>query len=262
MWRWPLWILAVLGFLGAVALGLARLDWPKGFWVGKDIVLVVSVGLAAFAPLVQKGAAEIGERRRRRELELAESVRAYLEPAFVMIVEGTKVEWAKAGVHAFLVSKYWVPRFERNPLRWFRGEQRRAGKVKLSVFPPPSGIRWTERKGLIGRCWADRSAIVRDLRKDLGPYNDADEATWNKLDVTTRYSLTYSEFKRTKGNFGVVAAVPILDPKAPAKYLGCVSFDTPTDCPNGLDMDAGAVMIKERLSLAAASIAEMLSQRS
>ena len=73
-----------------------------------------------------------------------------------------------------------------------------------------------------------------------------------------RFGLSFDEFQRSRDLYGVVAAVPILDPKKPGKYLGCVSLDTPRDSAEGIDQkrveeDLGAVAVTIGLLIASQS---------
>ena len=131
----------------------------------------------------------------------------------------------------------------------------RLARVKLTPYPQASGVRWTKGKGVIGRCWATHRFVMHDLREAFSPFYEADRAAWAALSSEVRFGLSFDEFQRTRDLYGVVAAVAILDPKKPGKYLGCVSLDTPRDSAEGIDRkrveeDLGAVAVTIGLLIA------------
>lgn len=236
-------------FAAAAVATLAKGDVPsKGFWlrwawVGFSATLVTLV-----APPIQTWVADRGEKKRRKALERERSIREFLTAALVLIHRSTNVDCTKTGVQAFFVGR----KFQWKRPFWFN-HQRSVSKAKLTFSPPPSGIVWTEGKGLIGRCWAMRDNVSEDLRQFFAPHMSATRPQWDALAPVARYGMTFDEFERTKHHYGIVAAAPILDSKG--RYVGCVSFDTPPDCPAHVDM----LQVQEHLRTAAVGIEQLLA---
>ena len=164
-------------------------------------------------PLLQAGIVELGERRRRKRLELEQKIRTFLVASLVYCARQGGVDWEKTGIQAFIVCGFW---------KWQR--QERLAKVRLGAIPS-SGIRWKKSKGMIGRCWETRGVQYADLDVHFAPYATFTRSQWEMLSTETRYGLTFDDYQTLKGKYGVVAAVPIVNKQD--KYIGCITADTP-----------------------------------
>jgi hypothetical protein len=222
--RYILWLAVVVGAGASLGVRFAHEKMPSAaFWLEHGGLLMTCIILTAVVPGLQAAVVENGERRRRKRSERADQVRELLGAGLAKLVEDTGIDWKRAGLNAFLVQGV------------FRKRQVRLARVKLTPYPQSSGVRWTRGKGVIGRCWATHRFAVHDLREEFGPYGEVNRDTWEALPPGVRLGLSFDEFQRTRDLYGVVAAVPILDPKESGTYLGCVSLDTPRDCAEVID---------------------------
>jgi hypothetical protein len=243
-------LVGLLSFAAATIVSLSKNEYPsKLFWGGRLAYLLFGCTVVTLvAPHVQTFLANAGEKKRRRELERERSYREILTSTLVAVVDASGADWTRTAVQVFLVRRH---------LRWkspFLVEQQdRIARVKLSFSPPPSGIRWTRGKGVIGRCWEARDNIIEDLRVRFGPYIDYTREQWDALDGRDRFGLDFEEFQRTRTWYGIVGAAPILDPKG--RFLGCVSLDTPQTCPDVVDKDGLGGLLR----VAAVVIEQMLA---
>jgi hypothetical protein len=252
-------VVAAVNGIAVLALGAARLNQPAGSWDARGTWLIVALLVTGLVPFVQAVIAERGEKARRKALELESALQSYLVTSLIYIVRHCGADWHKTGVQVFRVRRRLKVRRSRpfrilRPLRLWTEEHDRTTKVRLAAIPS-SGIEWTEGKGVIGRCWATRQPEFVDLSRHFGPYDGYDETQWNSLSEEDRYGFTYQDFLRTKGKYGFVAAVPIIDRKE--KYVGCVSLDTPPGNPADLPRDATL----ESLATTASLVRELLARQ-
>jgi hypothetical protein len=230
----------LLFFVGAInlgcalVLGLSRYNRPAGFWDDKGWLIVPALVVAGLTPMMQAWLIERGERRKAKRLQREHDVREVLVSALVYVSTHTRLESSRIGLHAFRLARRW--RWHRR-FPWLRRtfEHQVVAWIRLASNPPPSGIRWTEGKGIIGKCWAGLKNEVLDLRRHFGPHMNATREEWQKLTAEERLGLSFEEFTRTRHYFGVVGAAPIIRGDNPGTYLGCVSLDTPYDGPPDLD---------------------------
>jgi hypothetical protein len=211
-------LFAVLNGVAVVVIGAARLDWPKGFWIGRTPWVVGAVIVAGLVPIVQIVISERGEKARRVAIEREQRIEAFLVASLAYAVRHGGADWLNTGIQAFVVKGFWRPRHVR------------AAKVRLGPIPS-SGIVWTKGKGIIGRCWETRSPQFEDLHAQFAPYQTYDRSKWDALGPAERFGLTYDDFQRLGHKYGMVAAVPIVDRRE--RYIGCVTADTPHDQERG-----------------------------
>lgn len=245
--RYVLWLAVVVGALASLGVRFAHERMPStAFWQDHGGLLMACIVLTAVVPGLQAAVVEYGEGRRRKRAERADYVRELLGGGLAKLVEDTGIDWKRAGLNAFLVEGV------------LRRRQVRLARVKLTPYPQASGVRWTKGKGVIGRCWSTQRFAIHDLRAEYAPFYEADRGRWEALPAEARFGLSFDEFQRTRDLYGVVAAVPIVDPQTPGKYLGCVSLDTPKDSAEKIDHkkveeDLGAVAVTIGLLIASES---------
>lgn len=209
---------ALVGAAAAVAILLEQQDLPSAaYWKdhrGYFYAALVAFVVAAFAlPLVDATAEHLRERGPTVGLAVMELLLA----DFYNIMVATGLGCTEIGLHAFVV---------RRPVRrLFWPEQQRVGTLRLGPVPGPSRIRWTRGKGLIGKCWAERSDQGADLVSDFGPRINDTREQWEALPEETRYGLSFEEFTRTKGSYGAIVASPMVTKRG--RYKGCIAVDAP-----------------------------------
>lgn len=160
------------------------------------VMVLAGVGLAESLARVIGGV--VRERHLRQARWFSETLRALL----VQVVQASGLDWTAVGVNAFLV---------RRRFRWFGDEVlQRVGRERIRSTPPPSNVRWTAGKGVIGRCWALGTDLGVDLRHHFRDVEGSSAEEWARLGDEERLGLTYEDFQRTRQH-GVVVATPVLD---------------------------------------------------
>jgi hypothetical protein len=171
---------------------------------------IASAGTAVLA--VWNGVVAIREKRRS-------DAYAALLAALGRISSATKIPVEDIGLNAYLVK-----RSVRHP---WRGMHVRVARVRLSNFPPPSTIRWTWKKGLVGQCWQQKHFVVTFVkcRTEMTSY---DEGQWDLLPEESKWRLDYSEWKTTL-RYAFICAYPIQTEHDIPRYRGCVTLDSVKD---------------------------------
>jgi hypothetical protein len=247
---------SALASIAALALGLARLKWPdEAFWNSRLTALVAaSVWIAAWS-VFDTAERSYGAWKGKKEKRLAIARRdgeQVLKGALMQVQRLSGLDLSKIGLHLFLVGKKWQVGW---PLRF--EYQMHTVRVKMSEYPPPTGIVFTNGKGVIGLCWKTKSFQALDVRRAYAQYMDATQEEWDKLTDDQRFGLTYDEFLRTKEHTGTILAAPLLEGMG-TKYLGCVSLDAPGDCFASLSTP----QVKEVLQLTATTVAALVRSAS
>lgn len=207
---------ATLNAGAVVVLGLARQGWPsEQFWRNNEPWVIVALLVSASVPLVQAIIMERGERARRKAIEREQKIQLFLTTSLIYIVRHAGADWETTGIQAFEIRRRW---------KWGATYHQKAAVVRLAPIPP-SGIKWTEGKGLIGRCWKTRTRQFTDLAAHFSDVQHLGPEDWRNLSDEKRYGLTFDDFQRVRGKYGIVAAVPIISRKE--KYVGCITSDMP-----------------------------------
>ena len=209
-------LIKFLAFANAAAvlvIGAARLDRPAGFWSLHPGLVLAALLITGLIPAFQVAIRERGEKGRRAAVERERKIEAFLAASLIHVARRAGADWETTGIQAFLIRR-----------GWRRSHQVRVAKMRLGPVPS-SGIDWTEGKGIIGRCWATRAPQCADLELHFAPYLSSTEEEWEALPAETRFGLTYQDFRRLAGKYGIVAAVPIIDGRD--SYVGCVTADVP-----------------------------------
>src|SRR5262245_33092163 len=98
-------LLPIFGTLSAIAVGLARQAWPSDeFWRARSGWILTAILVSAIVPLVQASISELGEKKRRKELEREAKVRGLLVAVLVYVVRHCNAPWDLTGIQAFLVA--------------------------------------------------------------------------------------------------------------------------------------------------------------
>jgi hypothetical protein len=161
-------------------------DWAKG----RPLLLVQIIVTAGL--LITQALNTLGRRRYRRRLDLEAACRevaAYVDehcPNIPLRYVGVRI-WKVGG-----------PPFARY--------LRRRASFFLTGERAQSGVRWTQGKGVLGRAWEKRKAVIRDIveiRDRVGREDD-----YHALPDEDQMGLTYEEFQQTPF-YNVVYAAPL-----------------------------------------------------
>lgn len=111
----------------------------------------------------------------------------------------------------------------------------------------PRACRYQRHRGAVGRTIAfevARQLLGRSRRLDcvhadrfvdlaahFSDYEQLGAEDFGRLPEAARFGLTFNDFQRLKGKYGIVAASPIVDEKG--RYLGCVTADFPVEGDHG-----------------------------
>jgi hypothetical protein len=210
-----IWVVAVVNTAGALVLAFVRSAMPSSkFWDEHPNWIMAALCVTVAVPLTQAAVIEMGERGRRKKVEREQKIQTFLAASLIYLAHQGKADWENTGIQVFAVTGVW---------HWQR--QVRVTKFRLRAVTT-SGVRWTKGKGVIGRCWEVRQPLYVNVAEDFAPYAHYDRVQWEELPATARYGLTFEDYKVVKGKYGVIAAVPMIDPKND-RYIGCVTADMP-----------------------------------
>jgi len=213
---------SLLSICAVMIVGLSRAGWPDQFWPQHPKLAVSAIVSAAVFATIDLFISAIKARREERNATTLRNIDELLKGTLVQIHKTTGLPWTDIGLHLFVVKKRWAWKL----CFWDGDYQHHEARVKITAYPPPTGIRWTKGKGVIGLCWSKRAFQSCDLLTHYGPFQDCDAQAWSQLAEKHKYGLTYEEFLRDKEFAGAILAAPILTDRG-AKYLGCVSIDAP-----------------------------------
>ena len=209
------WISALAGLAAAAA--TAYLVWaqlyPKEterFWeiTSIAVVAVVAIG-SSFARPLRIYTIDRLERERHKVSIVLRGL-----PWTVHELTNGKVPVQPLGASAWVVTPWWP--FQR---------LHRIAHERINEMPGPSGIRWSKGKGVIGHCWDQgREQIVDSGTFDKG-HEDWTQDRWDRLDVKTRRGLSYKDYKKIRGKYGTVIAIPMFDRRE--RVRGVVVLDAP-----------------------------------
>lgn len=219
------WALLRFGLLigSAVPLALRQAEiWKKP----PEQLLVACLLTIAFV-----GAAEpVGKRVQEKRIRVAdanrERLRQVMTMALVEISHLTSLPCQDVGVHMYVI-RHPFPRRLRQP------ELDRILRVRLSSMPEASDIKWTHGKGVVGACWQQQRGVSIDVHALHSEHYACDEATWGTLEPAVTLGLSYADFKRTRGKYGVILATPIT--RATGGIVGVVSVDGPCERSGALE---------------------------
>jgi hypothetical protein len=209
--------LPLINGVAVLAIGIARQNWPNGpswHWTDHERLLIGALCVTAGIPLIQTLISERGERARRKELELADDLRALLVPTFLVLARDCDAPWDTTAVQVF-------------GLTGFSSRRRHKRLAKIRIAPiAASGVFWSKGKGVIGRCWETKTSQWVEL--DFNDIAVSTEEEWQRLPNEKTFGLSWSDFKALGHKYGTVAAVPIMKATDGSdNYIGCVSLDTP-----------------------------------
>jgi hypothetical protein len=203
-----------LNSAAVVVLGAARQNWPANFWTARPGWAVAALVVTAIVPIWQYWLSERGERARRRALEREQKIEVFLAACLTYVVRHAGADFEHTGIQAFVVRGR------------FRPKQVRLAKVRLGAVPT-SGIVWYADKGVVGKCWMERTAQYENLEQRFAGCKHLNRVEWEQLPPSIRFGLTYEDFQRVKDKYSIVAAAPIIDRHD--RYVGCLTVDTPQD---------------------------------
>lgn len=167
-------------------------------------VLGISATLSTF--LVIRGYM----RRLRKGTEQDQFLEA-CRTVFNLIQEETGVPSANLGVHVWTVTGFPGGRHLVNRATW---------RTHRRPLPP---IRWTKKKGAIGRCWASGIESIDDLSRYRIASQTKEE--FEKLSEEDRLGMKWDDYAQTR-DFTAIWTAPIFrGPEAKRHFGGCLSAD-------------------------------------
>ena len=205
------WALFAAGVALALALGQA------GVWRAERGAMITLIVAAAAISVLSTLFGAYGEFRRQRGEALSVHARAILVPLAFVLQDQTGIDVRDLGIAAYIRQRVWWWPVRERLVRVYRERPRLASA---------SGVRWRPGAGVIGRC----VELGQDVCVDLAGLDElltgVTAAEWKELDAGLTLGLTFSEYQRLRGRFGVVLATPILvEYPTGAQIVGCVAVD-------------------------------------
>jgi hypothetical protein len=200
------------GALGVHAVNPYLDDWQRTGLV--VITAVIATGTSS--------ATAWGEYRRKQAENRREDADFFLRGARWAVHDVTGLDVRDLGVACYAV--------RRSRLPGARPVLRRIGRVRSTRRPTASGVRWRPGVGVVGVCVRDGQAVVRDVEADERAWLTATREDWDTIvPEHVKVGLSYEEFRRVRGKYHVVLAVPIITEQGQrSKVVGCVALDGPT----------------------------------
>ncbi|MEZ0166018.1 hypothetical protein AB2L27_14760 [Kineococcus sp. LSe6-4] len=192
--------LAALAAVLAALLALSR----SGVWTASDAVVVTLVALTAVVAVVPAVARAVATVRDRRTAARREVFDDLLSGAVWAVADATGLDPRDLALAGYRLVRPWgrAPRLAR------------VHRVRARRRPVASGVRWAPGKGVVGECVATGAVVARDVTV-------LDEAG-------ERQGLDPEEFRRVRGKYAVVVAVPLVeDSGASSAVTGALVLDGP-----------------------------------
>lgn len=222
---------------------MTLLSVGMGLWTPHESVrtgLVIAVGVVAFTSSVY---AATEEYRGHMAAAVRERVAFVLRALAFDLQDATGLDVRDLSLGVYLRRRaIWVPWRERLV---------RIHRERATSRPVTSGVRWSPGKGVVGRCVAEGQDIGVDLTELDASISEVSREKWATIDPELRLGLSWKEYQRVRGKYGVVLASPIIDDTgSPARVVGCVSLDAPAGTRDRVTRDD----IRERVASAGTAI--------
>jgi hypothetical protein len=223
---------ALRGVLIAAALAmpiLAGADVPNGFWVSHHEALFASVIAGVVAAGWDPILRELGQGKRRHRIRNEYYFRWHLAALLVSLVEITGTDWKETGVYFYQLQWRLIPGLRRLT----RLCELRLQRIETDM----TEVRWTFRRGVVGKCWAENktivtnwadvnvrlSANVQSISADKGI---SSKRAWRKIPKGDRWGLTYRQFCDS-GAYQRIAGYPVKNENG--TLIGVLSIDGPIE---------------------------------
>ncbi|WP_432526107.1 hypothetical protein [Kineococcus mangrovi] len=210
VWTGPVLDVAVAAAAAVVTLLLA-LD-QASVWAAPEsavVTLVLLTAVLAVVPSVLRAVATVRGRGAAARRELFDDL---LSGALWAVVDATGLDPRDLSVAGYRLVRPWgrAPRLSR------------VHRVRARRRPVASGVRWAPGMGVVGECVATGAVVARDV---------------TTLDAAgDRQGLSPEEFRRVRGKYAVVVAVPLVeDSGARSSVTGCLALDGPSGSLERLD---------------------------
>jgi hypothetical protein len=208
------------------------------------VFLIVAGVLVAFITATE---AAIDQRRHGRAGELREQARAVLAPLLLELEEATRINARQLGVSAYRI---------RQPI-WPFAKPRLERLLRLQLLiRVSSGIAWRPGLGVIGQCILRGQDVVENLAALDEQLGDTPPDEWASLGDDLTYGLSYEEFLRVRGKYGVVLASPMIkETPLGSRVIGCIAVDAPANAFTVMASEA----IRGLVAAAAVTLAALLA---
>lgn len=142
---------------------------------------------------------------------------------------------------------------------WRQPRLRRLERIRLTDYPQPSSVHFSQGKGVVGLCWRN----ARPEHVDWSPIarrwgsSDLSGDEWAKIPEEDKYGFTRDEFVAMAGKYAEILAVPVTEPDG--TLLGCLAVDRvydPTQDDATVLNDHGVI---RAVTVAASSIADVIA---
>jgi hypothetical protein len=181
----------------------ARPDWVTALFI------VVAVGSSTLPFEVIYLRAQLVDRRTRLRLS------AYARLMFIEAMERRPSLALTLSVHVWRTKRHLLTgTIQMERIITFRLVER-----------PYSEVQWFEGKGVIGKCWKLRQALLVDLRPLHATVAEGGETAFRSLSPQDRFGLGWDDYRMTK-DYTAIYASPLLSHKG--KVIGCVTVDCTT----------------------------------
>jgi hypothetical protein len=202
--------------------------------------LVFAIGVVAF---VSSAYVAVEEYRSRRADSAREKVSFVLRALAFDLQDAAGLDVRDLGVSAYELRRRRLPPWTPVLVRLHR--------ERATACTTAGGVRWRPGKGVVGRCVAEGKELCVDLAALDHRLGGVGQLVWNNLEPDDQLGLSWREYRRVRGKYGVVLASPIIDDsRSPAQVVGCVVVDAPAGTRDRMRRDD----VRERVSTAASAI--------
>jgi hypothetical protein len=202
--------------------------------------LVFAIGVVAFLSSAYMAVAEY---RSRRSESAREKVSFVLRALAFDLQDAAGLDVRDLGVSAYELRRRRLPPWSPVLVRRHR--------ERATASTTAGGVRWRPGKGVVGRCVAEGQEVCVDLAALDRRLSSVGQSGWSTLDPDDRLGLSWRDYRRVRGKYGVVLAAPIIDDsRSPAQVVGCVVVDAPAGTRDRMLREH----VHERVSTAASAI--------
>jgi len=208
------------------------------------VTLVATSGAIAFGSATYAAAEEV---RAQMAARVREKVAFVLRALAFDLHDATDLDVRDIGVSAYVRRRAWWRPWHEYLARMHR--------ERAAWCAATSGIQWRPGMGVVGRCVSEAQDVAVDLSSVDEQLGGVARREWSRVEPDLRMGMSWREYHKARGKYGVVLASPIIDDRgSPARVRGCVAVDAPAGSMGRITADP----VRERVASAATAVLRLV----